>query len=45
MVRRSRTDARRLVDDLRTWALNTNKYFKVPDFVHEGMVPEPAAAA
>jgi hypothetical protein len=22
----------RIVDDLRTWALNTNEYFKVPDF-------------
>jgi DNA invertase Pin-like site-specific DNA recombinase len=34
----------RLVDDLRTWALNTNEYFKVPNFVYEGRMPESASA-
>jgi hypothetical protein len=28
------------VDDLRTWALNTSDYFRVPDFVHEEVVAE-----
>lgn len=27
-----------LVDDLRTWAQSTTRYFKVPDFVHEGSI-------
>jgi len=35
----------RLVDDVRAWALNTTEYFKVPDFVHEGIVPEGAGAS
>ncbi len=34
-----------IVDDLRTWALNTSEYFRVPDFVHEMTVAEPAASA
>lgn len=34
----------RVVDDLRTWALNTTDYFKVPDFVHERTMPESVVA-
>lgn len=35
----------RLVDDVRTWALNSSGYFEVPDFVHAGMMAETPAAA
>jgi hypothetical protein len=34
-----------LVDDLRTWALNTSGYFKIPDFTHEAIRPRREAAA
>jgi DNA invertase Pin-like site-specific DNA recombinase len=34
-----------LVDDLRTWAQTTTRYFKVPDFVHERSVPGAKAPA
>jgi DNA invertase Pin-like site-specific DNA recombinase len=35
----------RLVDDVRTWAINTSEYFKVPGFMHESMEPQTELAA